>query len=365
MQACNMRATMFLAKADLDRPDPELRALRTPTDPAAVANLARAAAESLLGRPIATVTPTPHPVTFHDVAIVTFADSLEPTTVVVRLSRRPEWGSNTELLVDSILSPLLVRAGVNAPAILACDLSRSIVSTDLQIQALAPGHCLREFDHDDSLISPFFPAVAGALASVGSVAVQGAGPIDVSVSRDQLLTGLHPTWSEFLTLRLADHAGLCLAAGLIDRAEQAKIDRAFENLLPAASRQPLGLVHGDPGNHNVFVDGERITLIDWEDALAGDPLMDLANWATFHPERRWPTFFASIPGTGPSSGDETQDSLFWLYFLRLALAKTAHRLRFGTPDAPGRPPASRRIQRALDALAGLGVINSTSAGGGT
>lgn len=355
------RATMFLVKADLGRPDMELRNLRTPSNPATVASLARAAVKGLLGRQIASVSPTTHSVTFHDIAIVTFADSLLPAHAVVRLTRRPEWGTDTGLMAESILSPVLAKAGVNVPGILALDMSRTIVSTDVQIQTVAPGESLRELDHAAARIGALLPALARTLNRLGTVPVLGAGPLDFSATDG--LVGLHANWVDYLTLRLAEHADKCLAAGLIDRVEREWIDLAFDRLLPVAAERTMGLMHGDPGNHNIFVAGEELTLIDWEDALAADPLMDLANWATFHPERRWPSFFAGIADAGPESSKAQERALFWLYFLRLALAKSVHRLRFGTPDAPGRSPASRRIQRALAALGELGAIDSTFAGG--
>jgi hygromycin-B 4-O-kinase len=45
-----------------------------------------------------------------------------------------------------------------------------------------------------------------------------------------------------------------------------------------------GLVHGDFGSNNVIVDDGRVTaVLDWENAMIGDPLYDVANtefWAT-------------------------------------------------------------------------------------
>lgn len=351
---------MFLAKADLPRPDAELRALASPTDPAIVAAHAEAAARALMRRPIASVVPAARAGTFHDVAVVTFADFLSPQAAVVRLTRRPAWGRDDGLLVESLVRPALARVGVSAPDVLAVDLSRSAVPTDVQIQSIAPGVCLRELDHDDAHIGVHFPALARALALVGSVRVRGAGPLDPAHAQP---TGLLPDWPAFLALRLTEHADACMGAGLIDRAERAQIDRAFAALATEVARRELGLLHGDPGSHNVFAAPEGVTLIDWEDALAGDPLLDLANWATFHPERRWPAFFDALPGRGPLAPSAVERAVFWLYFLRLALAKTVHRLRFGTRDVPGRPPASGRIQRALAALADLGVVARTPIGG--
>lgn len=351
---------MFLAKADLARPDAELRALASPSDTALVTAHAEIAARELLRRPTASVVRAPRSGTFHDVAIVTFADFGVPSAAVVRLTRRPAWGPDVGLLVESALRPALARAGVGAPDVLALDLSRTLVPTDVQIQSHAPGVCLRDLDHEDAEIGAHFPALARSLTRVGSIPVHGAGPIDPNHTA---LTGLLQSWPEFVTLRLRDHADACLSAGLIDRAERVHIDRAFGALRAELSRRPLGLLHGDPGSHNIFATESGVTLIDWEDALAGDPLMDLANWATFHPERRWPAFFAALPEAGPLAPSPTERAVFWLYFLRLSLAKTVHRVRFATPDAPGRPPASRRIQRALAALAELGVGTSAPIGG--
>jgi aminoglycoside phosphotransferase (APT) family kinase protein len=48
------------------------------------------------------------------------------------------------------------------------------------------------------------------------------------------------------------------------------------------------LVHGDAGLHNVLWDGERVTLLDWEWAGWGSPLVDLA-WL------RWTMRFRALP----------------------------------------------------------------------
>jgi hypothetical protein len=80
----------------------------------------------------------------------------------------------------------------------------------------------------------------------------------------------------------------------------------------------------------------------------GDPLFDLAGCALFHPERRWPALFGGYFGRPDLPAD--RHGAFWRYALRLALARTVMRLRFGVADLPGRAPAAARIARALQAL---------------
>jgi Ser/Thr protein kinase RdoA (MazF antagonist) len=92
-------------------------------------------------------------------------------------------------------------------------------------------------------------------------------------------------------------------------------------------------------------------LIDWEDCLAGDPVFDIAFWATFHPERRHDVFLEGYRGVRDLPDDF--ELRFWLYFLRTALSKTVLRHRFGLQDKPGRPPASLRIHRGLEKVESL------------
>jgi Ser/Thr protein kinase RdoA (MazF antagonist) len=106
------------------------------------------------------------------------------------------------------------------------------------------------------------------------------------------------------------------------------------------------LLHGDLGSHNVLTDGDRLLgLIDWEDALSGDPVYDLAFWATFHLPERHAAFLAGYRELRPLPDDFPVR--FWLYFVRILLAKAVHRRRFGYPDRPDRPTAAHRIRDAL------------------
>jgi hypothetical protein len=154
------------------------------------------------------------------------------------------------------------------------------------------------------------------------------------------------SWADFLFIRLDDHLSYCLEINAVSRQECTRIQLAFERLASLCHGVEPVLLHGDPGSHNVFTDGTRIkAVLDWEDCLAGDPVFDLAFWATFHPNARHPAVFDGYRSVQPLPQDF--EARFWLYFLRIALSKTVLRHRFGYPDRPGRPPASLRIQNAL------------------
>jgi aminoglycoside phosphotransferase (APT) family kinase protein len=156
------------------------------------------------------------------------------------------------------------------------------------------------------------------------------------------------TWREYVLLNLDEHVEACRAAGAISREEVARITEAFDRAAHILEDAPSRLLHGDLGAHNVLSDGERLTaLIDWEDALCGDPIFDIAYWGTFVRDEMREPFLEGYRAARALPADF--ERRYWLYYLRVALSKTVHRQRFGYADrAAGRPPASQRIRKGLE-----------------
>jgi hygromycin-B 4-O-kinase len=106
----------------------------------------------------------------------------------------------------------------------------------------------------------------------------GFGPFDAEGA------GKYGSWRAFLT-SAADPDRYDLAAV----AKRVDIDRARRLLdvigeLAGSCPEVRKLVHGDFGSNNVLVDGELVTgVIDWSEALIGDPLYDVANILFWRP----------------------------------------------------------------------------------
>lgn len=113
------------------------------------------------------------------------------------------------------------------------------------------------------------------------------GECDISMTRgfgpfDQRGIGLHASWRSFLQSPVrqewADSSHLVCST---------TIKLALEKLLRLSEDAPdfRSLVHGDFGSNNVLSDGSSITgVIDWSEAMIGDPLYDVANiffWRTW------------------------------------------------------------------------------------
>src|SRR5262249_2960176 len=157
----------------------------------------------------------------------------------------------------------------------------------------ARGTTLRAFDDDDERLRPLLIELGRFVARLHGIRTRGFGFFDVTplVAGQGVVEGTCHSWSQYVLRRLDGHLSVCRDVGNVTGDEERRIRTVCgdpERWLNAV--EPV-LLHGDLGSHNVFADGGKIAaLIDWEDCLSGDPLFDVAFWATFHPDRRHQAF---------------------------------------------------------------------------
>lgn len=344
-----VRGTWFSAKADVACDDECLRRLRetASTEAARRTPAVGAAVAALLGRERIDVVPSPIQGTFHVVHRVRM-DSLPP--LIVRSSRPDLMDPDDTLRVETKIAPYVARADLPCVGVRAVAVGADRVAPfDLAIQDLAPGRALC-CEPEPACESPgLWYDLGRIMGRLHTIVGSGGGPVNVDPSAEhERLHGLHPDWGTYLMLRLEDHVVRCREIGTIAEDQGAVILTAFRDHAGVWNDAPTRLLHGDLGNQNLFVHKGVITaLIDWEDALIGDPAFDVAAWASFHPPRRHAAFFQ---GYGPATENDRFRLRCALSFLRIALAKTVHRHRFAYTDQPGRLPAHDRIRRGMAAV---------------
>jgi aminoglycoside phosphotransferase (APT) family kinase protein len=341
-----------MAKADAELSDRELEGLAR-SKRELVERLGEQLAEGLaeiLGVERVSIAPLPDRGTFHAVfRVASPSGELFARTGVPGVP----WPA-LDFGLEAWAARALPSRGIPVPPVLHVDLSRERLPVDLLLAEAARGHAL-----------PPGPGAAGAARSLGAclarlhrVGAAGAGPIDPG-SLDPgspergTPTGLHPAWSHFLLLRLDEHLEVCRDQGALSANDLALLERAFARHAPRLDAVPVVLLHGDLGNPNVLVEGGRVTaLLDWEDALAGDPMFDLAGRGTFvgNHERREALLEGYLGELGAAGPGEDFELRYRLYCVRILLAKTVHRHRFGY-SRTDRIPAADRLRPAVAALA--------------
>lgn len=267
---------------------------------------------------------------------------------IVRLNRLPLILHSFDFLIDAWVYPLLHHHGLLVPSVLDVNCSRAWCNTDYQIMDYIDGYTLDAFqDPATQYMNPELLSSLGAyVARVHQVKLTGFGPIAVESLSNQA-RGIHTLWQEYIFLRLDEHIVHCKQHGAISDAEAVELQSIFSNFSEIFVCNSPMLLHGDLGSHNfISADGKTIAaLIDWEDCMSGDPVFDIAFWGTFYKDHMLEHFLTGYLTYATLPNDF--QLRYWLYYLRIALSKTVHRIHFGYQDRPDRPAASLRIQKAL------------------
>lgn len=269
---------------------------------------------------------------------------------VVRLNIHPSPNLQASHLEQWVNNEALAR-GFPTPRIVHVDTSRVHAPYPFQVVEYVDGLSLRSAPEET--VRKVLGQLGAALAKLHG----GAAPSD---RYGRVGIGLLPDWDLFVTWHVEAHIKYCLDHGLIT-VEQAKtVNTIFTDCIFLDS--PSSLLHGDLSYDNILLDSvtnDLKAVIDWEDAVLGDPIFDLAGLATFHPVERHASFIDSYYA-GRAKPDDFEYR-FWMYYLRIALAKAVHRHRFGYPDEPvyrnntdiAYQAANTRISLALSKLKDL------------
>ncbi|RUW44824.1 phosphotransferase [Mesorhizobium sp. M8A.F.Ca.ET.021.01.1.1] len=200
-----------------------------------------------------------------------FAFASEGNPYIIRINR-----SDAGFEKDRFLFQRFASADLPVPEILTieafsdhiwCCVSRRVAGITLEDMAPVDLPAVLE------PVSKILDTMAGA----DTAGTKGFGPFDASGS------GSFRSWRDFLLSGDDDCRDWAKA---VTRADMARIRailgriRALAVLCPEIRK----LVHGDFGSNNVLADDGRITgVIDWSEALFGDPLYDVANILFWRP----------------------------------------------------------------------------------
>ena len=136
------------------------------------------------------------------------------------------------------------------------------------------------------------------------------------------------SWADYIFTQLDNHLRLCLQEQYLSEEDCEESQAIFAQLVPSIEIKDGRLLHCDLGKQNIFqsTDG-RLVLIDWEDALGGDPVFDIAMWGSFMGNEAHINTF--LKGYGQANEIPQDFKLrYHLYHYRIVLAKTVHRYRF-------------------------------------
>ncbi len=302
--------------------------------------------EVSLQKAIQSVSYLPSSATFHLLFEVT-DDSNH--TYIVKTTKASFPLTSHNFHIDQWVMNLLRASNFPALPIYAVDCSRQRVDFDYLIMDKAQGLPLIQLKTHPNLFNQSIRQLGTYLAHIHSIPSTQFGLLDAEkLAANGICAGLIPSWKDFIFTRLDEHLTYCHLRGIVSHEQLATIKSIFNNHEHYFKQDTSCLLHGDLNDHNIFVHNEQLLVIDWEDAVAGDPIFDIALWGTFmHHHEKLDLFLEGYQLVGQLN--EAFELLYWLYYLRIMLAKTVVRYKFEYYKTD-KIPAIQRILPAIDEI---------------
>ncbi len=269
---------------------------------------------------------------------------IERDTLVSFLKLAADADLRREVAVLNVLG----RVGVPVPLIQAADPSGELAGVACVL--------LRQVDGEPvDCASPEFGLAGRALRQVHEVMLAGYGSL---VDSSEGLCGEDQSWADTISGRMAG-LGLIAETGLVDAGLLDQTGAAVRALSDVFANVAGGhLLHGDFNPRHVYARGGHITgIIDWSDAVCGDPVYDLGR--VFHSavleaddikygldvvKRLLKTY-----GDAPWLAEGLTESLL-VYAAVFIVWSMQGELAGGAPWPPWWPIQSRALARIVDAL---------------
>lgn len=265
---------------------------------------------------------------------------------VVRFNIHPSPNLQSLHLEQWVNNEALAR-GFQTPRIVHVDTSRQHCPYPFQVIEYADGVALR--GQSDEVVTKALSQLGAALARLHEKPIPGDRWGRVGLES-------YPEWNLFWMTKMDSDAHDLVDLGLISDDQFDQIYAIGDTEVRYWGVDGARLLHGDLSYDNILLDAKTLDLksvIDWEDAVLGDPIFELAGLATFHPETRHAAFIDAYY-VGRAKPDDFEYR-FWVYYLRIALAKAVHRHRFGyvTNVVTDHQNPDERISLALNHLKDL------------
>jgi len=240
-------------------------------------------------------------------------------------------GDDDYLLAEGALMALARGAGVPVPEVFCTDVSRRYCPWRFHLVAFCGDPSLNHLERDGQLDTAAIATDLGRLLRrLHRVQLDGFGFINTALlAADGTVRGLDRCYADYFGKRLDDHLGYLAHHGLLSSEDNGRVVAAFAASAPLLELSGGVLVHRDAAYWNLLGTPRRITaLVDWDDAVSGDPTDDLGMLSCFHDDAFMDRLLAAyLDGAPPPAAFRARIGLHWLRNM-LWKAKLRHALGY-------------------------------------
>ena len=187
------------------------------------------------------------------------------------------------MLIEKLLTDKVSSLGIPVNKIHVVDISRKKFAFDFQIQEQLVGKDVEDhFDGSQESYDILSFQLGACIARWGALTFGGFGRFDAS------LNGTKKSMYDYMIVQLDADIEFLVTANIVSGAQAIALRKLFDTHKDVMYIKQSTLVHYDLADHNIMFDGKQtITgIFDWEAAVAGDPILDLASaptWKTHFP----------------------------------------------------------------------------------
>lgn len=227
--------------------------------------------------------------TSHVIYIVTVAGRDRPIILRANIG----WGEpEAYMMVEKLITDEVATLSVPVNRILHVDISRRVYPFDFQIQDALEGGDIEDNFHGTRTDYDQLSFDIGRYVGMwGDLSFAQFGRFNVGAAVNGRLVGTKQSMYEYIIVRLDEDIRYLVDAKVLTVEKADAVRNLFEKYKPVMSVNVGTLVQYDLADHNVMFDGKcSVTgIFDWEAAVVGDPLLDLASaptWKTFYPREK-------------------------------------------------------------------------------
>jgi len=244
----------------------------------------------------------------------------------VRLENGPE--KDNYMSVESEVIRQVRECNVPVPKIYLTDTSRVYAPFAIQIMECLEQKDLNVVEKKGELdIISIAETLGQYIARWQSIRPVNFGLFNPEVLlKEKQLEGFHDTYPQYFFLNWEVHLDYLTKSGFIRQAKAEELKHLVEEFRPLLQLEKGCLVHKDLALWNVMGEKDKISaVIDWDDAVSGDPMDDLALLGCFHSGK---VVLSAIHGyMKEKTLPQNYEQRFWLHLLRNIIFKSVIRVR--------------------------------------
>ncbi|MCL4335000.1 MAG: aminoglycoside phosphotransferase family protein [Candidatus Thermoplasmatota archaeon] len=254
---------------------------------------------------------------------------------------------NWDMLLEHLLYRKLSLDGFAVPISIAIDLSHTRINADYSIDSFIEGdNFLFAFKkHGPRIIENLGKSLAYLHKNKG----KKFGYLDAQILIDTgQFIGSCNSWWNFISSNYQNDLVALTTNSLLSQSNLEFMNAAFLKFKELKIEENT-LLHGDLFYKNIIASQYKIYFVDFEDALIGDPIFDIALFFSFFEEYGYlPNFFEGYSGSDVVEDNEARR--FWFYVLRISVSDLARSVRWKDWGKSNKERIMRNISRSIKEL---------------